>query len=282
MKTRSVLVRAAGLFFAAVVPSLASSQTTIQLEGMLKSTGGEAVSAATVTVTDPATNETRKASSTSTGQFRVLGLYPGRYTVSVRALGYAPASQDVELIIGQRANIVFTLEKAATELGTMEIRSGHMTNVEVQRFSVSAPVVREQILNLPTNDRNVMSLAAITPGIKAYAPSAGRGLPSAGAMPDLRFNNMYMDGIELKSLFNGNLVGEVVADEFRNDLLKLNKGDGHHAFVFVPPSGSYQPPLQIEVRAAKRKVLKAVTVEPPAAAVEPETAVEPEMDAETK
>jgi hypothetical protein len=82
--------------------------------------------------------------------------------------------------------------------------------------------------------------------------------------------------------FNGNLVGEVVADEFRNDLLKLNKGDGHHAFVFVPPSESYQPPLQIEVRAAKRKVLKAVTVEPPAAAVEPETAVEPEMDAETK
>ncbi|MCC8973036.1 hypothetical protein [Bradyrhizobium brasilense] len=82
--------------------------------------------------------------------------------------------------------------------------------------------------------------------------------------------------------FNGNLVGEVVADEFRNDLLKLNEGDGHHAFVFVPPSGSYQPPLQIEVRAAKRKVLKAVTVEQPVAAVEPETAVEPEMDAEAK
>ncbi len=29
-----------------------------------------------------------------------------------------------------------------------------------------------------------------------------------------------------------------------------------------PPSGSYQPPLQLEIRAAKQKVLKAVTVEP--------------------
>lgn len=206
MKTTPVFIRAVA-FFAVAVPSLALSQTTIPLEGTLRSTGGEAVAAAQVTVTDPATNETRNARSSTTGQFRVLGLSPGRYTVSVRALGYAPASQNVELIIGQRANLVFTLEKSATELSAVEVRSEHMTNVEVQRTSVSAPVVREQILNLPTNDRNVMSLAAITPGIKAYAPSAGRGLPSAGAMPDLRFNNMYMDGIELKSLFNGNLVG---------------------------------------------------------------------------
>ena len=64
--------------------------------------------------------------------------------------------------------------------------------------------------------------------------------------------------------FNGELVAEVVADQFRNDLLKLNKGDGHHAFVFEPPSGSYQPPLQLEIRAAKRKVLKTVSVEPAA------------------
>ncbi len=69
--------------------------------------------------------------------------------------------------------------------------------------------------------------------------------------------------------FNGELVAEVVADQFRKDLLKLNKGDGHHAFLFEPPSGSYQPPLQLEIRAAKRKVLKAVTVEPPAVTVEP-------------
>ena len=208
MKTISVLTRAAGIFLAAAIPSLSvSAQTTIPLEGTLRSTAGDAVAAAQVTVVNPATNETRAARSSSMGQFRVLGLTPGRYTVTVRALGYAPASQDVELIIGQRANLVFSLERSATELGAVEVRSEHMTNVEVQRTSVSAPVVREQILNLPTNDRNVMTLAAITPGIKSYAPSAGRGLPSAGAMPTLRFNNLYMDGIELKSLFNGNLVG---------------------------------------------------------------------------
>ena len=94
--------------FAAIVPALAvSAQTTIPLEGSLKSSSGEAVPAATITITDPATNVTRNARSSTTGQFRVLGLSPGRYTVSVRALGYAPAAQNVELIIGQRANLVF-------------------------------------------------------------------------------------------------------------------------------------------------------------------------------
>ncbi|PDT74761.1 hypothetical protein [Bradyrhizobium sp. C9] len=76
--------------------------------------------------------------------------------------------------------------------------------------------------------------------------------------------------------FNGDHVAEVVADQFRKDLLKLNKGDGHHAFMFEPPAGSYQPPLQLEIRAAKRKVLKAVTVEPPAATAEPATEAEAE------
>jgi hypothetical protein len=209
MKMISQFVRAAIVLVAATVPALASlqAQTTIPLEGTLRSVTGESVPTARVTVTDPATNTQRTTQSSAAGQFRVLGLAPGRYTVTVRALGYAPVSQDVELLIGQRANIVFNLQKSATELGAVEVRSEHMTNVEVQRTSVSAPVVREQILNLPTTDRNVMTLAAITPGIKAYAPSAGRALPSAGAMPDLRFNNVYMDGIELKSLFNGNLVG---------------------------------------------------------------------------
>ena len=67
--------------------------------------------------------------------------------------------------------------------------------------------------------------------------------------------------VPIEIYFNDDLVAEVVADQFRNDLLKLNKGDGHHAFIFVPPSGSFQPPLRLEVRAAKRKVLKAATVE---------------------
>ena len=82
-----------------------------------------------------------------------------------------------------------------------------MKHVEVQRLSVSAPVLKEEIENLPLNQRGIMNLAAVAPGIKSYAPQSGRTLPSGGAAPDLRFFNVYMDGVEMKSLYNGNIVG---------------------------------------------------------------------------
>ncbi|MDP2884923.1 MAG: TonB-dependent receptor [Ignavibacteria bacterium] len=52
-----------------------------------------------------------------------------------------------------------------------------------------------------------MNLASVAPGIRSFATSAGCALPTAGALPELRFINMYADGAEWKSLYNGNLVG---------------------------------------------------------------------------
>lgn len=190
-----------------VAPVALRAQLTITLEGSVRGPEGQVVPQGEVTVTNPATNERRTARVTEAGRFRVLGLAPGRYDVAVRAIGYAPAAQSVDLLLGQRANLVFDLQRRATELGEVAVTAQRTTPVEVQRTSVSAPVVHEQIEKLPTIDRNIMTLAAIAPGVKGFAPQAGRALPSAGAVPDLRFINFYLDGIELKSLFNGNLVG---------------------------------------------------------------------------
>lgn len=185
----------------------ASAQTTISLEGVVRSDNGQPIPEAQVRVADPATGALRGARTNETGTFRVLGLAPGRYRVSVQRIGYTPAQELVDLLIGQRANLTFTLHEGATSLGTVAVSANVARSVEVQRTSVSAPVTHEQIEHLPTVDRNVMTLAATTPGIRSFAPQAGRSLPSAGSVPDLRFINFYLDGIELKSLFNGNLVG---------------------------------------------------------------------------
>jgi hypothetical protein len=205
----SVLRALAIIALGMAIPGVARAQLTITLEGLVRDTTGQPLAQGQVAVTNPATNERRGAITNDAGRFRVLGLAPGRYDVTVRAIGYEPTTQAVELLLGQRANLVFDLHRAstATELSTVAVTARRTTTVEVQRTSVSAPVVREMIEKLPTIDRNIMTLAATAPGVKGFAPQAGRALPSAGAVPDLRFNNFYLDGIELKSLFNGNLVG---------------------------------------------------------------------------
>ena len=186
-----------------------AAQTTITLEGTITGEGNTPVAGAQIVAVNNATQETRRAVSTGAGTFRILGLPSGRYGVTVRAIGYKPAGEIVQLVLGQRARLTFALERGATELSAVTVLDDarRVKQVEVQRMSVSAPVLREEIENLPLNARGLMNLASIAPGIKAYAPQQGRTLPSAGAAPDLRFINLYLDGVEMKSLFNGNIVG---------------------------------------------------------------------------
>lgn len=206
-RPHSLLKVLAGLLATLCLAPALGAQTTIALEGQVRGDDGQPVASAQVRVVSAATGTTRGAVTNDDGVFRVLGLAPGRYRVTVQRIGYRPATEAVELLIGQRANLQFTLARGAAALSEIAVSAARTRSVEVQRTSVSAPVVREEIEHLPTNDRNIMTLAATAPGIKAFAPQAGRSLPSAGAVPDLRFINFYLDGIELKSLFNGNLVG---------------------------------------------------------------------------
>ncbi len=189
-----------------IAASTALAQNTITLEGAVRADGNP-ITGAQVTVRNISTSEVSNTTTRPTGEFRVLGLYTGRYTVNVRALGYRQATDTVELVIGQRARLEFNLEKGAAELDAQTVTAERVKQVEVQRMSVSAPVVKEEIENLPLSSRGIMNLAGIAPGIKTYAPQSGRTLPSGGAAPDLRFFNVYMDGVEMKSLFNGNIVG---------------------------------------------------------------------------
>jgi hypothetical protein len=219
--SRPVLAVAAAVCALAAVPALSvplpaalaggvlAAQTTITLEGTVTGEGGAPLAGAQVVATNSATQESRRAITSAGGTFTILGLSSGRYAVSVRAIGYKPGGELVQLVLGQRARLTFALERGATELSAVTVvdDARRVKQVEVQRMSVSAPILREEIENLPLNARGIMNLASVAPGIKSYAPQQGRTLPSAGAAPDLRFINLYLDGVELKSMFNGNIVG---------------------------------------------------------------------------
>jgi hypothetical protein len=200
---RKLLIAAAAML---AVARPATAQNTVTLEGIVRAEGAPLANAQ-VTAVNSATQETANVLTRASGEFRILGLFPGEYTVSVRSVGYSPATQKVQIVIGQRARLEFALDKGVAQLQAQQVSVERVKQVEVQRLSVSAPVMQQEIENLPLNSRGIMNLAGIAPGIKTYAPQQGRTLPSGGAAPDLRFFNVYMDGVEMKSLYNGNIVG---------------------------------------------------------------------------
>ena len=192
-----LLVGAAGLL----------AQNTVNLNGRVTGAAGAPLAAAQVTVSNRETGQQRGAVTSAQGTYTIVGLPPGAYHVSLRLLGYGSQERDIELLVGQHATLDFELQQAAVAVQGVEVVHQREPSFEVQRNDVSALVVTNEILNLPLNSRNTMNLAAIVPGIKTFAPTAGRSLPSSGSLPDLRFWNFYLDGAEWKSFFNGNLVG---------------------------------------------------------------------------
>ena len=183
------------------------AQSTIILTGKVIAQNNEPVSGARVTLTNTETAEKRTSVTAANGSYVVVGLNPGKYEARVNRVGFAPAARDITLLTGQRGALDFTLSESAVQLEGVKVTAGGTSNFEIQRTDVSTAVVNSEIEHLPLNTRNTLNLAAIVPGIKTFAPTAGRAIPAAGALPDLRFWNFYLDGVEWKSMFNGNLVG---------------------------------------------------------------------------
>lgn len=187
--------------------SAAAAQNAAVLRGRITTSAGTPVVGAQVGVLNSETGQQRGAISTTSGMYTVVGLEPGAYHITVRMIGYGQQERDINLLVGQQAALDFQLQEAAVALRGVEVVSEQEPTFEVQRTDVSTPVVQSEIQNLPLNTRNTMNLAAIVPGMKTFAPTAGRSLPASGSLPDLRFWNFYLDGAEWKSMFNGNLVG---------------------------------------------------------------------------
>ena len=122
----------ASIAVALATPALA--QNTLTLEGLVKSEAGP-ISGAQVTIVNAATQETAQAITRATGDFRVIGLFAGQYTVTVRAVGYKPARETVQLVIGQRARLDFTMERGVAELAATTVSEERVKQVEVQRLS---------------------------------------------------------------------------------------------------------------------------------------------------
>src|SRR5437660_1456459 len=203
-RLRAVLLAAAWFVAGAVgLPA----QNTVNLQGRVTGAAGAPLAAAQITVSNRETGQQRSAVTSAQGTYTIVGLQPGAYHLRVALLGYGAQERDIELLVGQHATLDFQLQQAAVALEAVEVAHQREPSFEVQRNDVSALVVTNEILNLPLNSRNTMNLAAIVPGIKTFAPTAGRSLPSSGSLPDLRFWNFYLDGAEWKSFFNGNLVG---------------------------------------------------------------------------
>jgi Carboxypeptidase regulatory-like domain/TonB dependent receptor len=143
-----------------------------QLNGTVLDAGGRAVVGAKVVVRDLDTNQGFQSTTNTAGFFVVPNLPPGKYELTVSALGFAKYQQTgVTLTVGQVATVDPTLRVAtASEVVTVTTEA---PLIEPTKTEISQVVETAQIQSLPISNRVFTDFALLTPGVASSRTSLG-------------------------------------------------------------------------------------------------------------
>jgi hypothetical protein len=157
------IVGAAAVVLALVSPTVPAQETGASINGIVHDTTGATVNDATVVAINGATNAQITAQTQSGGEYTLLDLPPGTYTLTVTASGFRGYQQTgILLNLNQHATVDIVLE-----LGNVQQQvtvNADVTGLDTASSELNAEVNGDSIRNLPLNTRESYSLLALVPG----------------------------------------------------------------------------------------------------------------------
>src|SRR6266852_884120 len=177
---------------------------TADILGTITDAAGAVIPGAKVTVQNTATNDTKTATSNTTGDFVFNLMQPGQYTVTVEAASFKKATVSLAVLAGDRARANVQLQVGeVTQTVEVEAQSPAL---QTDSATLSTTVSAQAVQDLPLNGRNFVTLVQSTVGVAA-GPSNSI---LSGTRPDERrqtaniiangmnevFNNQLLDGMD--------------------------------------------------------------------------------------
>jgi carboxypeptidase family protein len=183
----SLRKRAALLLLGLCVAAPAWAQVqTGRIVGTVTDVQKAALPAATVTVTEGATNRTITVSTNERGDFVVTPLNPGIYRVTVASTGFQSAVvNSVEVQVGQSARV--DIELKVGDVSSMVEIDATAPLLDTESGTLGHVVTNTQIVNLPLNGRSFYELARLMPGAAL--------LPGGGNLLRIRANYISGTGV---------------------------------------------------------------------------------------
>jgi outer membrane receptor protein involved in Fe transport len=197
--------------FAIHLPAQAIS--TAQLNGTVHDQSGAVVPNATVTIADASRGFSRTTTSDAQGNYKLVLLPPGTYTVTASFKGFNTViDKNVVLNVGDESQLPFSLSVGNTE--TVTVTSG-ADLIEAQRSSQSTTIDQERIDNLPTNGRNYINFTLTNSQIARDAAPAVGAIPTSGLNfggVRARSNSINVDGADAGDYISGGTRSTVSQD----------------------------------------------------------------------
>jgi carboxypeptidase family protein len=181
----------------------ARAQSTIStgtIQGTVTDPNGAVVPDANITITNKATGQVSKVTSSGSGTYASGALTPGEYEVRVAAKGFQTQALTVPVQVGNitPGNVKMTLG-ASTEV--VEV-TGSAVTVNTEQNTVQGVLTTQQIENLPINGRNFLDLAQLEPGVQIQ--DGGNFDPTKNGFSSISFGGRFgrtarieVDGIDI-------------------------------------------------------------------------------------
>jgi hypothetical protein len=189
-----------------VAPSIALAQSAIA--GVVRDTSGAVLPGVTVEASSPALIEkVKSATSNEAGQYRIVDLRPGTYTVAFKLAGFTTVVRD-GIVLETNFTAPINVELRVGALEESITVTGESPVVDVQTSSRREVVSQELIETLPTG-RNFQLIAgtvpAVTTGVFDVGGSSamwtGGSLMSHGSQT--RDSRTLIDGMVADAMFAG-------------------------------------------------------------------------------
>ena len=172
------------------------------LRGAVQDTTGARIPSAKILVQSADSSMQREAASEDRGEFRVDGLPPGGYRLTVSAAGFVPAQAEVSVAVSSVREVTVTLKAmAANESVQVQGQSSSITMQPIDPVSVvqQGVISGKDLETLPLATRSFANIAYLAPGTEPVEPSdptkARMTAVSTGGSSGLN-NELSVDGAD--------------------------------------------------------------------------------------
>ncbi|MBE0658123.1 MAG: carboxypeptidase regulatory-like domain-containing protein [Bryobacteraceae bacterium] len=233
MKTL-MLTGLAAMLLVASQPAMAQ-EARGSIQGRVTDPTGAIVPGANVTVTNTATNTSRRLTTNDTGYYEANLLEPSSYTVAVESQGFKRSVRSgITLNVSARIEINVTLELGGVA-ETVEV-TAEAPLLETTSASGGRVLDSRQIANLPFSDTNPFALSALAPGMmwtgqpEYRRPFDNAGTSSYRTMGGVGQNEYTIDGMTVVG--SGRRVGFVPpSDSITEFKLETSNFDASQGFT---------------------------------------------------
>ena len=179
------------------------AQSTIStggIQGTITDPNDAVVSNANITLTNKATGQSIKTTSSSSGTFSFGTLSPGTYEMKIEAQGFQTHVVTIPVQVGvvESGNTKLSVGKASE---IVEV-TGSTVTVNTEQATVQGVLTAQQIENLPINGRNFLDLAQLEPGVQIQ--DGGNFDPTKNGFSSISFGGRFgrtarieVDGVDI-------------------------------------------------------------------------------------